>query len=128
MNRKNYQQSISQNELKMMYESAQSRMDANRDFAEKQKNVIESCPYFKTESEALSSALKKMRTEDTDCQIWAKFEKEDDVFRFVGWWIVTDDVKIKQAADYIGMAQMYDAPMLRSILYNNLSVDDVIAH
>lgn len=32
------------------------------------------------------------------CQIWAKVEKSDDIYRIVNWWIVTDDIKVKLAA------------------------------
>lgn len=122
------QPSMSQDELKYLYEIAQSRMEANPDYAKKQKNIIQNCKHFNTERDALAAALKQMRGGDSDYQIWVKIEKKDDIFRIVGWWVVTDDVKVKQAADYIGMAQMYDAPRLRGIIYDNLSVDDVIAH
>ena len=62
-------------------------------------------------------------------QIWAKIEKGDDgIFRIQDRWLVTNDNKVKLAADYIGMALMYDDVRFCKIIDNNIKIDDVIAY
>lgn len=56
---------ISQNNLEYLYVSAQARMEAHPDYADKHKNNIQN------------------------------------------WWILTNDWRIQQSAEYIGMALMY---------------------
>ncbi len=107
---------ISQDELEYTYENAQGRMRANPDFAEAQKSIIQECPHFNTEKDALKAAIKLENENPYTCQIWAKVEKVDDIYRIQDYWIVTDDAKIKIAADYIGMVQMYDETRLQKFL------------
>lgn len=124
-----YQYRISQDEMKRLYEAAKGRMDAHLEFADEQKEIIANCPYFKTEKEALQTAIKLIKKNQSDYQIWAKIEKGDDgIFRIQNWWIVTDDGKTKMAADYIGMALMYDDTRLSRIIDNNIGINDVVAY
>lgn len=55
-------------------------------------------------------------------------EKTDGVYRILNHWLVTDDGKIKQSAEYIGMALMYDETRLERIINNGIKIDDVIAY
>lgn len=119
---------MSQDDLKYIYETASSRMKANPEAAKKQEEIINNFPAFDSEKEALKKAFELMRTNRSDCQIWAKVEKSGNIFRVVNWWIVTDDWQIEMAADYIGMAQMYDTPRLSRLLAHNAKIDDVIAY
>jgi hypothetical protein len=124
-----YQFRISQIEMRMLFESAEARMGYNPEFAEKHKKAIQEYPYFKTEKEALENAIKMMKEKPANYQIWAKIDKGDDgIFRIQDWWIVTDDGKVKLAADYIGMALMYDNTRLGKIINNNINIDDVVAY
>lgn len=124
-----YQYRISQDEMKRLYEAAKGRMDAHLEFTDEQKEIIANYPYFKTEKEALQNAIKLIKKNQSDYQIWAKIEKGDDgIFRIQNWWIVTDDGKTKMAADYIGMALMYDDIRLSRIIENNIGINDVVAY
>lgn len=115
--------------MKRLYEAAKGRMDAHLEFADEQKEIITNCPHFKTEKEALQNAIKLIKKNQSDYQIWAKIEKGDDgIFRIQNWWIVTDDGKTKMAADYIGMALMYDDIRLSRIIENNIGINDVVAY
>lgn len=124
-----YQFRIGQDEMRLLYENAQARMDAHLEFADEQKEIIAKHPYFKSEKEALETAIKMIKENQSDYQIWAKIEKgDDDIFRIQNWWIVTDDGKTKMAADYIGMALMYDDIRLNRIIDDVVGVNDVVAY
>lgn len=118
---------ISQDEMRYLYDSAKARMDFHVEHANKQKDIIAKQPFFKTEREALQAALKNENL--FDYQIWAKIEKgEDGIFRIQNNWIVTDDVYVKLAAEYIGMALMYDDIRFNRIIYNNIKIDDIVSY
>lgn len=126
---KNLRYRISQEEMKYTYERAKARMDFHIDYANKQKDIIAKHPYFKTEKEALQEALKLIKKTKSDCQIWAEIEKgDDDIYRIQNKWIVIEDGKIKLAAEYIGMALMYDDIRFNRIINNNIPIDEVIAY
>lgn len=121
---------ISQEEMRYIYESAKARMDFHVEHANKQKDIIAKHPYFKTEKEALQEALKLIKKTKFDCQIWAEIEKgDDDIFRVQNKWMVIEDWKVKLAAEYIGMALMYDDIRFNRILNNNnINIDEIIAY
>ena len=98
---------IDQNNLKYLYESAKVRMEAHPDYAVKHNNNIQQYPYFKTEDEVLEAANKVKNEVYPVYQIWAKIAKEGNDYRIQNWWILTNDWRIKQSAEYIGMAPMY---------------------
>jgi hypothetical protein len=124
-----YQFRISQDEMNRLYENAQARMDAHLEFADEQKEIIAKHPYFKTEKEALKAALDMMNKGSLDYQIWAKIEKgEDGIFRVQNYWLLTDDGKTKVAAEYIGMALMYDDVRLNRIINDGVGINDVVAY
>lgn len=128
MTEQNHRYRASQKELEYAYESAKGRMECHPDVAEKYQNIIQKCSYFKSEKEALEKAFRIWKEKPYSCQIWAKVEKDDDIYRIPNYWIVTDDNKIIQAAEYIGMAQMYDETRLAYIIDDNIKIDDVIAY
>lgn len=123
-----YRFRMMQSDLRTLYESAQARIDAHPEIAEKHREVVEKCRFFKTEKEALKAAIAKIKDNNYGCQIWAKVEKDGDIFRVLNYWLVIDDGKMKQSADYIGMALMYDETRLQTIIDNNVPIDDVIAY
>ena len=108
---------LGQDELSYMYESAQSRMAAHPDFAKRCKKAVADCTHFDNEQDALQAAIKPAREGKFDyyCQIWAKIEKDEEFYRISDYWIVTGDVQIQQAAEYIGMALVYDNARLQRI-------------
>jgi hypothetical protein len=104
-------------------------MDANPEFAEKFTKVLQGLSYFNTEKEALTSAIKRMQKDGSNYQIWAKIEKgSDGIIRVKNWWLVTDDARVQQAADYIGMALMYDSSRILNVMDNEIPIDDVVAY
>lgn len=97
-----------QEQLRYAYETAKERMACHPDFADKRKKIIEDYPHFKTEKEALQAAIKILKEENRNCQIWVKIEKgKDGVYRASNWWTVSNDNIVLQAAHYIGMEQAY---------------------
>lgn len=108
---------LSQDELSYTYESAQSRMAAHPDFAKRYRKAVADCTHFDNEQDALQAAIKPAREGEFDyyCQIWAKIEKDEEFYRISDFWIVTGDVQIQQAAEYIGMALVYDNARLQRI-------------
>lgn len=123
-----YRFRISQDDLNTLYESSRLRLDAHPELAERHKEIIQKYPFFESEKEALEYAIKMINENYSDYQIWVKIEKEEDIIHIQKWWIVTDDWKIKQSADYLGMALMYDSTRLQNIIYDNIKIDDVIAY
>lgn len=123
-----YRFRINQDDLSYLYNSAQARIKAHPEFAEKQKKVIQEHTYFKTEKEALESTISKMKDNNASYQIWAKTEKEGNIIRIQDYWITTDDNKVKLAADYLGMALIYDTTKLQNIIDDNVKIDNVIAY
>lgn len=124
-----YQFRIGQDEMNRLYESAKKRMDANLQFSDEQKEIVARHSYFKTEKEALKAAIDMMKKGDLNYQIWAKIEKgEDGIFRVQNYWLLTNDGKTKVAAEYIGMALMYDDIRLNRIIDDGVGVNDVVAY
>lgn len=123
-----YRYRISQDELKRLYENAKSRIAAHPEIAEEYQKIIQECPYFESEKEALQSALKLMSDGYSTYQIWADIEKDGDIIRVKNWWIVTKDWRVKQAADYLGLALMYDTVRLQTIINYKVDIDEVIAY
>lgn len=124
----NYRHILNQEELRFIFENAKVRTAAHPDIAKKHQKVIDKCSFYKSEKEALQAAIAQSSGNICDCQIWAKIVKEDDVYRVLNYWLLTDDVNIKQSAEYIGMAQMYDATRLLTIVNEEIPIDDVIAY
>ncbi len=110
---------INQSEFAYIYENAQVRMRYNPDIAAKHKKEIEKYPFYQSEKEALQYTLDMMNKEYSNYQIWAKVGKDDEYYYIQDYFIATDDNLIKQAADYIGMALIYDGTRLQTIIDNN---------
>lgn len=119
---------ISQEEMNYLYETAKARMDYHPDHASSQRKVLEEVPYFRTEKEALETAIKMTEKKPYSWQIWAEIELSDSVYRICNKWIVTDDIDVKLAADYIGMALMYDETRISRIIDSGIDINEVIAY
>lgn len=99
-------QRISQGELKYIYESAKARMEYNPEVAAKYKRMIEAQPYYKSEKEALKAAIDINNKGWQGCQIWAKIGVDEEYYYIQDHFIVSDDIRINTAAEYVGMAQL----------------------
>ena len=120
---------IAQKELKYIYENAQARMEYNSKRSAKATNIVNNHPHFNTQKEALEFAVEQMKTNAAWYQVWAKVEKgEDDIYKVQNWWLSTDDSKVLESAEYIGMVQTHDGSMILSIIDNNIPIDDVVAY
>lgn len=120
---------IAQKELKYIYENAQARMEYNPKRSAKATNIVNNHPHFNTQKEALEFAVEQMKTNAAWYQVWAKVEKgEDDIYKVQNWWLSTDDSKVLESAEYIGMVQTHDGSMILSIIDNNIPIDDVVAY
>ena len=117
-----YRYRMSQDELAYTYEHAQARMYAHPEYANKQKEIIQAQSFFNSEREALQAAIEQVKNNHWGCQIWAEIEKADGVYRILNRWLVTDDGKTKQSAEYIGMALIYDETRLERIITSSNSL------
>lgn len=96
-----------QYELSYIYHSAQSRMSANKEFAENQMEILNKYDFLKTEEEALDKAKLCIKNDSFKCQVWAKIEKDEEYYHLSDKWITTEDWQIKDAAEYLGFALVY---------------------
>ena len=97
---------FSQSELRYIYESAKGRMDANPEYAERYQKMIDQHPSYKIEREAIQSAHALKKDSHSIVQVWAKIGRDEEYFYIQDHYIVSDDIRISIAADYIGMAQL----------------------
>ena len=97
---------FNQSELRYLYESAKGRMDYHPDIAEKYKKMIDQHPFYKSETEAMQAANDLKGKSQSICQVWAKIGRDEEYFYIQDHYIVSDDIRISIAADYIGMAQI----------------------
>ena len=114
--------------LAQVYESAQYRMSVNPERADKQKKILQEATSYKSEKEALIAALEIEKKKPYSCQIWARIEKNGDLYLIKDYWIATDDIDVKCAAEYIGMIDVYDETKLARIVQDNINVDDIVAY
>lgn len=120
---------INQETLKYIYESAKERMAAHPERAKQAVSMVEKHHHFNTQKDALEFAVEQMKTNYARYQVWAKVGKgEDDIYRVQNWWLSTDDSRVLESAEYMGMAQTHDDSMILSIIDDNLPIDDVVAY
>lgn len=122
-----YKYEFNQGTLDHIYENAKGRMEFHPDLAEKYTDMIDKHRHYETEREALEIAFQTWESSPMNCQIWAKIEKDEEFYRIMDWWIVTNDWKIKQAAEYIGMVLLYDEVKLSRIVNDDVPIDDILA-
>ena len=99
---------IGQNEMELIYAAAQGHIKHNPKYAAEQEKIINKQLFLKTEREALDFALnQKGSSSGTGYQIWAKIGRDDEYFYLQDYYIVTDDNRIKTAAEYVGMVMLF---------------------
>jgi hypothetical protein len=103
-------------------------MEAHPEYAEKRKKIIQDYPYYEGEKDALEAALRLPKDDIHCCIVWAKIEKDEEYYRLnTNYYIVTYKSEEIKAAEYIGMAAIYNASNLFSIIRDNINVDDVVS-
>lgn len=119
---------IGQDELNRLYQIAEYRKKNRPDMAERFQAILRGCTYYRSEKDALAVALEKVKNKNYRCLICVGYKKEGGVFRIDNRWLVTDEPRIIQAADYLCLALMYDNTRLQIIADANMAIDDVVAY
>ncbi len=115
---------INQEQLRYLYESAKSRMEAHPEYTEKQREIIKNCSIYESERDALEAAIKLPEGDMECCIIWAKIEKVEEFYRIKNdYWLVTYTGDAIKAAEYLGMADMYNSERIQDIIRNNAKID-----
>ena len=96
-----------QEELEYVYESGKMRVECHPEIAEKYRKMIEKVPFYKDRDEAIKIADTMRNNGSSGCQVWAKVCKDIERYYVEDYYIVSSDNFIKQAADYIGMEQIF---------------------
>ena len=95
--------------LQYMYDSAQARMKAHPDIAEKYQKIIQNYPHFDSKEKAREYVTKK-REGTRYYWIFAKISKDEE-FYFVQKdhliVVPNDDGNGTKAAEYLGMEMIY---------------------
>ena len=115
---------MTQEQLGYLYESAKLRIEAHPEYAEKQREKIRKCRVYESERDALEAAVKLPEDEVECCIIWAKIEKVEEFYRIKNdYWLVTYTGDAIKAAEYLGMADMYNSERIQDIIWNNAKID-----
>ena len=85
--------------LQYMYDSAQARMKAHPDIAEKYQKIIQDYPHFDS----------KEKETDSHYRIFAKIGKDEEFYFLQNYFIAVpdDDGAETKAAEYLGMEMIY---------------------
>jgi hypothetical protein len=126
-NIKKYKFVYRQENLQYLYESAIKRMEAHPEYAAKRIKIIQDYPYYESEKDALEAAFRLSKDDMHCCVIWAKIEKDEEYYRInTNYCVVTYTSEEIKAAEYIGMAALYNASNLFGIIHDNINIDDLL--
>lgn len=95
-----------QRTLGYAYESALELEKYHPDVFKERKMIVQALPFYKDEESAKKAAIKLQETTQKNCQVWARIGKDEEYYFIQDYFIATDDNRIIQAAEYIGMAQI----------------------
>ena len=104
-----------QAELSYAYESAKGRIAEHKEYADAKRKILEKYDFLKSEDEALEKALTDVKN-GSFCQVWVNIEKDEEYYHFADKWIVTEDLILLSAAEYLGFAQVYTNSDLQKII------------
>lgn len=131
MEQKNYKYIIGQGQLYELQKRADALKRMHPDTFRRFELFLDglgNADFFDSEQEALTAALDRIKNKgSSSVQIWAKYITDEEYFK-INSWIVTDDWRVKQAAEYVGLALMYDESRLQIIIDNGISINDVVAY
>jgi hypothetical protein len=72
----------------------------------------------------LEAAIKLPEGDMECCIIWAKIEKDKEYYRIkTDYWLVTYTSDAIKAAEYLGMADMYNFERIQEIFQNKAKID-----
>jgi len=97
--------------LQYMYDSAQARMKAHPEIAEKYQKIIQDYPHFDNEEKAREHVSNKEKGTRSNFWIFAKIGKDEEFYFTQDYFIVVSDTDenadIIKAAEYLGMEMIY---------------------
>lgn len=82
-------------------------MKYNPEIAAKYKEMIDEFSFYKSENDALDAVENQMKDLPSNYQIWAKIGRDEEYYYIEDYYVVSDDIHICVAAEYVGMAQIY---------------------
>lgn len=94
-----------QDKLAYTYNSAKARMSANPEHTAKQNEIVSKYHFVKPE-DAIKKAMQMANEGKNKYQVWAKIEIDEEFYFLSDKWIVTDDIDLLLAAEYIGFYQV----------------------
>ena len=91
--------------LQYMYDSAQARIKAHPDIAEKYQKIIQALPYFDSKEKAREYVTQNRKGTRSYHEIFAKIGKDKEFYFIQNYFIVIheDDGDGTKAAEYLGM-------------------------
>lgn len=98
---------FSQNELQYVYNSAKERCEAHPEIVEKYKKLLADVPVYKDRNESIRKAVSASKESNKNGQVWAKIGKDEEYFYIQDYYIASADWRVWQAAEYIGMEQIF---------------------
>lgn len=103
--------------LQYMYDSAQARMKAHPDIAEKYQKIIQDYPHFDSKEKVREYVSKKEKETDSRYRIFAKIGKDEEFYFVQNYFIVIheDDGAGTKVAEYLGMGMIYWTNLVNEI-------------
>lgn len=96
-----------QRTLGYAYESALTLKEYHPEIFEERQRIVQALTPYTDEESAINAAIELSKTAQENCQVWARIGKDEEYYFIQDYFIVTNDNRIKQAAEYIGMAQIF---------------------
>ena len=84
-------------------------MAHNPEVAAKYKEILKKQSFYKNEKDALDEITNLMKEHPSNYQIWAKIGLDEESYYIKDYYVVSDDIHICVAAEYIGMMQIFTA-------------------
>lgn len=96
-----------QRTLGYAYENALALEEYHPKVFQERRDMIQALPSYKDEKSAIKAAIELWETTQGNCQVWARIGKDEEYYFIQDYFIVTNDNRENQAAEYIGMAQIF---------------------
>ena len=95
--------------LQYMYESAQARMKAHPEIAEKYQKIIQNYSVFESKEMVREYVFKKEKETRSYYRVFAKIDKDEEFYFTSNYYIVVpgDDGNGTKAAEYLGLEMLY---------------------
>lgn len=96
-----------QRTLGYAYESALALKEHHPEVFKERWEMVQALPSYKDEDGAIKAAVALAETTQKNCQVWARVGKDEEYYFIQDYFIATNDNRVKQAAEYIGMAEIF---------------------